>query len=255
MFVLGKAYQYSFIIPLRDEDGNIHRVFSQFGKLSIACELIFVLNRVSGDTTNLIFSTYLGYLESGFPHDVAVCEQLGVGKADAVWIGLVNSRGNVASVYDADCAVSVADAVAVARAAEQVEGIVVGDRSGTYLTGHGSIFNYSYNRGLAFLYSLLFRQRLRDLLCGSKAIHHKWLAPLDYLNSCRGGVKDRWGDLGILVGAHVLGIPLYSVPVRLNPRVWGNSKIHKLRDALALLGFLIYNSRLARSNNRKSKRY
>lgn len=236
-----EGVKYSFIIPLHKEDGNIIKIFDQFSKSPSGCELIFVLSRSSGIAAEIIFDMLRKYNRNQLIESVSVCEQRGIGKADAVWTGFIASKGMVVSIFDGDCSIRVDDAFSVANLAIDNDGIAVGDRSKSYLEGDGALGNYLYNRMLASIYNFLYNRQLKDLLCGSKAISRRWIDSILEFGAGNRRFKDRWGDLVILVSAAQLSIPITSVAVNYEKRSWGISKINRVRDSLELLAFLVLN--------------
>ena len=105
--------------------------------------------------------------------------------------------------------------------------------------------NTAANRTFAALFSWLLRQRLKDTLCGTKAIWKK-----DYENLKRGrayfGDFDPFGDFDLLFGASKLNLKIVEVPVRYQERTYGSSNIAHVKEGLSLARMCTYAARKLR---------
>jgi hypothetical protein len=84
------------------------------------------------------------------------------------------------------------------------------------------------------IFTWLLEQRLRDTLCGTKA-----LRTLDYRKIKAGryyfGDFDPFGDFDLLFGAAKQNLKIVEVPIRYRDRTYGETKIERFRHGLLLL--------------------
>ena len=87
--------------------------------------------------------------------------------------------------------------------------------------------NFFGNIFFAFLFSLLFRKKITDTLCGTKIFYKKdW----DKIKEDNGkwGVRDLWGDFDLLIGAYKNNLKITEVPITYHERVEGKTKMTSL---------------------------
>jgi hypothetical protein len=76
-------------------------------------------------------------------------------------------------------------------------------------------------------------------LCGTKVLWRE-----DYLRICANrsyfGEFDPFGDFDLLFGAAKLNLHIVEVPVRYQPRTYGESNIAHVREGLVLLKMCLY---------------
>ena len=90
------------------------------------------------------------------------------------------------------------------------------------------------NRVFGILFTWLCGQRLKDTLCGTKALLRK-----DYQRIAAGraffGDFDPFGDFDLLFGATKQQLRIVEVPVRYRERTYGDVKIQRFKHGLILL--------------------
>ena len=90
------------------------------------------------------------------------------------------------------------------------------------------------NRLFGLLFTWLCGQRIKDTLCGTKALFRR-----DYLRIAEGrgyfGDFDPFGDFDLLFGATHQSLRIVEVPVRYRERTYGDVKIRRFRHGLVLL--------------------
>ena len=234
----------SVVIPARNEAGNIAAAIDRLPPLGSSTEVIFVEGHSSDhtwDEIQRVCSTYTG------PMQLRCFQQTGKGKANAVWLGFEEAKGDILIILDADLTVRPEDlprfieALAIGRG-EFVNGCrLVYPRSDAAMPP----LNTAANRTFAALFSWLLRQRLKDTLCGTKAIWKK-----DYENLKRGrayfGDFDPFGDFDLLFGASKLNLKIVEVPVRYQERTYGSSNIAHVKEGLILARMCAYAARKLR---------
>jgi hypothetical protein len=94
--------------------------------------------------------------------------------------------------------------------------------------------NRMANRFFAWLLSYLLNTKIKDSLCGTKALsrdnYQKIVSNRSYF-----GEFDPFGDFDLLFGAAKLGLKIQDIPVRYVPRTYGSSNIQHFKEGLILL--------------------
>ena len=90
--------------------------------------------------------------------------------------------------------------------------------------GAMKLFNFIGNSFFASLFSLLFKKKITDTLCGTKIFYRKdWIKIKKNISNW--GVKDLWGDFDLLIGAYKNNLKITEVPVTYYERKEGNTKM------------------------------
>ena len=90
--------------------------------------------------------------------------------------------------------------------------------------GAMKFFNFFGNNFFAGLFSLLFRKKITDTLCGTKIFYKKdWIKIKK--NNSKWGMKDLWGDFDLLIGAYKNNLKITEVPVTYYERKAENTKM------------------------------
>ncbi|MGQ9838289.1 MAG: glycosyltransferase [Cyanobacteriota bacterium] len=221
------------VIPARNEAGNIRQCVERLPQMGSRTEIVLVEGHSSDDTwaeIQRIQAEYQGIRE------IRVLRQQGKGKGDAVRQGFAAATGEILIILDADLTVQPEDmpkffaAVASGRC--------------DFANGCRLIYplkpqamprlNQWANRFFAALLSYILGIRIKDSLCGTKALRRQ-----DYLEIAKlrqeWGDFDPFGDFDLLLGAAKRGLKIFDIPVRYFPRTYGRSNIQHVRDGLRLL--------------------
>jgi glycosyltransferase involved in cell wall biosynthesis len=229
----------SIIIPVCNEAGNLPALFERMPIFGKTIELIFIEGH-SKDHSSQILEDQIR------EHPEFVCrlfKQPGKGKADAVFLGLDQAKGDILIIFDADLSVDPEVLPKVYRLIAQEKGdLIIGNRLDSPASkGAMPLLNLLANRFFARLISKLFRKHITDTLCGLKAIRKS-----HYQSMCKAGVINRdldpFGDFFLLLSATKLGFQITEFPVQYRERSYGKSKIYPLFDGLKLIKliFLFY---------------
>jgi hypothetical protein len=96
------------------------------------------------------------------------------------------------------------------------------------------LLNKIANKAFGLLFSYLLSQRLKDTLCGTKALFKH-----DYLNiaaqRAHFGDLDPFGDFDLLFGAARQNLRIVEMPVHYKNRTYGDIKIERFKHGLLLL--------------------
>ena len=158
------------------------------------------------------------------------------GKADAMRKGFDAATGEYFIILDSDLSVAPEDLPKFYLALLEGRGEFINGSRLNYpmqkqaMRYLNNIANHFF--GLAF--SWLLEQKLRDTLCGTKA-----LSRANYLRIAAGrayfGDFDPFGDFDLLFGAAKLDLAIREMPVRYRSRVYGDTKISRFSHGWLLL--------------------
>jgi len=167
---------------------------------------------------------------------IRVFEQDGEGKADAVRKGFDHATGDILVILDADLAVrpedlpKFYDAVASGKAE-----LVIGNRLVYPLERESMRFlNLLGNKVFSALFSYLLDQRIKDTLCGTKALRAEQYRTIA-ANRGYFGVLDPFGDFDLIFGAARAGMKIVDIPVRYYARRYGTTQIRRFLHGFLLL--------------------
>jgi len=221
----------SVIIPCRNERGNIEQAVLRTPSMGLHTEIIFVEGHSADGTLEECQRVRAAYAEK----DITVLRQEGKGKGDAVRKGFDQARGDVLMILDADLTVPPEDLP------KFFDSLVAG--KGEFINGSRLVYqmerqamrfiNLLGNKFFSYAFSYLLEQRIRDTLCGTKALWRE-----DYQKLCRGreyfGDFDPFGDFDLLFGAAKMNLRIVEIPIRYRNRVYGETQISRFRHALLL---------------------
>jgi SAM-dependent methyltransferase len=228
----------SVIIPARNEAGNIEACVTRMPKLGRHTEIIFIEGHSRDDTwaeIQRIQEKYKG------EWDIKIAQQAGKGKGDAVRQGFNMATGDVFIILDSDLTVKPEDLVYF------FEAIALGHCE--FANGCRLIYpvntttmpwlNRMANRFFAWLLSYLLNTKIKDSLCGTKAISKENYQRIAENRSYFGDF-DPFGDFDLLFGAAKLGLKINDIPVRYMPRTYGSSNIQHFKEGIVLLRMCVY---------------
>lgn len=228
----------SVIIPARNEQGNIERCVTRMPKLGKHIEIIFVEGHSTDNTWEEIQRIQAKY---GNQWDIKICQQTGKGKGDAVRQGFELATGDVLIILDSDLTVGPEDLVYFFKAiASGCCELANGCRL-IYPVNSSAMpwLNQMANRFFAWVLSYLLSTKIKDSLCGTKAISRENYLKLA-ANRSYFGEFDPFGDFDLLFGAAKLNLQIKDIPVRYVPRTYGKSNIQHFKEGLILLKMCFY---------------
>ncbi len=228
----------SVIIPARNEAGNIESCITRMPRLGKHTEIIFIEGHSTDNTWEEIQRVQAKY---GEQWDIKIAQQTGKGKGDAVRQGFAMATGDVLIILDSDLTVRPEDLVYFFQA--------VASGSCEFANGCRLIYpmsdkampwlNRMANRFFAWLLSYLLNTKIKDSLCGTKAISQENYRRIA-ANRSYFGEFDPFGDFDLLFGAAKLGLQIKDIPVRYVPRTYGSSNIQHFKEGLILLKMCLY---------------
>lgn len=228
----------SVIIPARNEAGNIESCVTRLPKMGEHTEIIFIEGHSQDNTWDEIQKVQAKYGET---IDIKILQQTKRGKGNAVREGFAIATGDILIILDSDLTVRPED---LPHFFETLASNRCEFANGCRLIYPCSkeampLLNLSANRFFAFLLSYLIDNRIKDSLCGTKAIskvNYQKIAD----NRKYFGDFDPFGDFDLLFGASKLNLHISDIPVRYYPRTYGRSNIQHFKEGLLLLKMCLY---------------
>ena len=228
----------SVVIPCRNEHGNVQPAVERIPEMGKHTEIIFCDDKSTDGTADEVRR-----LQAMYPHrGIRLVEGPGLGKAENVWTGFRAARGDVLMILDGDLAVMPEELPYFFRA--------LVSRRGEFINGSRLVYpmprramkfaNMVGNKLFGMFFSFLLDQRIKDTLCGTKALWRKdWLRMERNLGSW--GIKDLWGDYELLFGASRLHLEIVEVPVHYQERIYGVTKMTRVFfNGLRMLGICFH---------------
>ena len=231
----------SVIIPARNEAGNIESCVTRMPSLGKHTEIIFIEGHSSDNTWEEIERVKRQYEDQW---DIKICQQKGKGKGDAVRQGFAMATGDILMILDSDLTVRPEDLVYFFQAVASGRCEFANGCRLVYPVSEQTMpwLNQMANRFFAWLLSYLLNTKIKDSLCGTKALSKE-----SYLRISKNrhyfGEFDPFGDFDLLFGAAKLGLKIKDIPVRYVPRTYGSSNIQHFKEGLVLLKMCVYAAR------------
>jgi len=228
----------SVIVPARNEAGNIESCVTRMPRMGRHTEIIFVEGHSSDNTWDEIQRVQAQY---GHQWDIKICQQTGKGKGDAVRQGFAMATGDVLMILDSDLTVRPEDLVYFFEAIASGHCEMANGCRLVYPVSAEAMpwLNRMANRFFAWLLSFLINAKIKDSLCGTKAMSRENYQKLADNRSYFGDF-DPFGDFDLLFGAAKLNLQITDIPVRYVPRVYGSSNIQHFKEGLVLLKMCLY---------------
>ncbi len=227
----------SVVCPCRNEAGHVTELLQRLPELGSATEVVFVEGGSRDDTRSEIQRQIDARPEA----DISLVDQPGRGKGDAVRAGFAAAKHDVLMILDGDLSVRPEDLPKFYRALVEGRGELINGSRLVYDVEPGAMrfLNMVGNRMFSRLFKTVTGQHVKDTLCGTKVLHRD-----DYERIAAGrsyfGDFDPFGDFDLLFGASRLGLKIVDLPVRYQPRVYGETNISRWRHGWLLLRMTVF---------------
>ena len=225
----------SVIVPCRNEAGNIDELVRRVPDLGTHTQLVFIDGASTDGTIERIEENIRNHPE----RDIILLhqKQMKGGKGSAVFQAFDEAQGDVIMILDADMTVAPEDLPRFFLALAEGHAQFANGARMTYPMEEQAMqpANILGNRGFALLFSWLLDTRITDTLCGTKVLFRSDWARVRDARPLFGGY-DPFGDFDLLFAARYAGLTIVDVPVYYHARTSGETKIHRWRDGVYLLG-------------------
>jgi len=240
------------VCPCRNEAGNVPELVRRLPELGSATELVFVEGGSSDGTRGAIERAIAEHPD----RDISLLGQPGRGKADAVRVGFAAAKHELLMILDGDLSVRPEDLPKFYKACADGRADLVNGSRLVYDVEPGAMrfFNMIGNKLFGRLFKAITGQQVKDTLCGTKVLRRS-----DYERIAAGrayfGEFDPFGDFDLLLGAARLNMKILDLPVRYQPRTYGETNISRWRDGwllLRMIAFAFWKFRVAAVRVRRS---
>ena len=234
-----KKKQVSFIIPCKNEQNNIRAFEKEIKEGDQSNEYLFGDDN-STDKTNDEIEKLSKKLTS---NKIIKYKGPGVCKSENVYKGIEHSNGDIIVIYDADLTVSFKDIEFAINILKNTNADFINCTRMIYPQKVGAMkfFNFIGNSFFAGLFSLLFKKKITDTLCGTKIFFKKdWIKIKKDIS--KWGMKDLWGDFDLLIGAYKNNLKITEVPVTYCERKQEGTKMTSLISNAMRMLFIVLTS-------------
>jgi hypothetical protein len=227
----------TIVCPCRNEQGHIEQLLERIPDFGVPTEVIFVEGNSIDDTRGEI----LRQIDAHPERDIRFVSQTGKGKGDAVRTGFAEAKHDVLMILDGDLSVRPEDLPKFHRGLVDGRAEMVNGSRLVYDMEPGSMrfLNMLGNRTFARLLKWIIGQQVKDTLCGTKVLLRR-----DYERIAAGrsyfGDFDPFGDFDLLFGAARLNLRIVDLPVRYQPRTYGDTNISRWRHGTLLLRMTLF---------------
>ena len=232
-----KNLQVSFIIPCKNEENNIKTFEKEIKENNQSNEYLFGDDNSTDKTIDEIDKLS----EKINNNKIIKYEGPGICKADNVYKGIELSNGDIIVIYDADLTVSFKDIEFSINILKNTNADFINCTRMIYPQKDGAmkLANFIGNSFFASLFSLLFRKKITDTLCGTKIFYKKdWIKIKK--NISKWGMKDLWGDFDLLIGAYKNNLKITEVPVTYYERKGDDTKMTSVISNATRMLFIIF---------------
>ncbi len=233
-----KDLKISFIIPCKNEQDNI-KVFEQkINENTEPDEYLFGDDNSSDKTSDEIDKL----IEKLSDKKIIKYNGPGICKSENVYKGIDLSSGDIIVIYDADHTVSFEDIKFSVSIMKKTNVDFINCTRMIYPQKDGAMkfANFIGNTIFASLFSLLFKKKITDTLCGTKIFYKKDWEKIKE-NTSQWGMKDLWGDFDLLIGAYKNNLKITEVPVTYYERRENETKMTSLiSNTLRMFFIVIY---------------
>ena len=235
---IDESTKVSFIVPCKNEEKNIPLFKNHLKDQNENYEFLFGDDN-SSDLTKEEITKIKNELKS---KQIKLYEGPGICKAENVYKGVEYANGDVIVIYDADLTVSFDDINFAINILNNSNADFINCTRMIYPQKDGAMkkFNFLGNSFFAFLFSVLFKKKITDTLCGTKIFYKKDWYKIKKDISCW-GAKDLWGDFDLLISAYKNNLKILEVPVTYFERTEGKTKMtNVIANASRMFWIVVY---------------
>lgn len=230
-------YSVSIIIPAKNEEQNVLRILPKMPRFGKSQEFVFV----EGGSKDKTWENIIKVKDKNKNRKIKIYKQLGVGKANAVHLGLSKAAGDILIIYDADMTIDPKELKKFYECLSSNKGEFINGSRLVYPMEKDAMQTLNKIGNIIFsnLFTFVLGQKFKDTLCGTKALFRK-----DYLN-IRKYIKkhktvDPFADFDLIFGAIRLNLKVVEIPVHYKERVYGTTNIRRFYHGILLLKMLIW---------------
>ena len=240
-FVKDNQYNsVSIIIPCKNEFGNIKTGLRRIEKFCKKMEIIFVEGNSSDNTWNEIQSVMKDNEFKKKKFTIRAFKQTSKGKKNAVFEGFDKANNEILMILDGDLTVKPEELIKFWDKISSGEAEFVNGTRLIYPMEKDAMrfLNYIANKIFSHLFSWILGQKYTDTLCGTKVISKKnYLRATQFTKDLQS--LDPFGDFFLIFSSLRLNLKMIEIPIRYEPRAYGETQISRFRDGLKLIKMFI----------------
>lgn len=227
----------SIIVPARNEKGNIENIVKELPFMGKHREIIFI----EGHSTDNTFGEIKRVAKKYRQLDIKYAKQSGTGKGNAVRKGFAMAKGEILIIFDADLTVPAKDVLKFYNALASNKGEFINGSRLVYPMEKEAmrILNILGNKFFSIMFSWMLNQKIKDTLCGTKAISRKNYQKL-VANRHYFGNFDPFGDFDLIFGANKINLKFIEIPIKYKARKYGETNISRFKHGLLLLKMTLF---------------
>jgi hypothetical protein len=230
----------SVIIPCKNEEKNIQSIASGLINLGKETEYLFGDDKSTDGTKIEIFKIKNENKNDNI--NVRYYEGPGICKSKNVYKGIEYASGEIIVIYDADITVSLSEIYFCIEILNKNNSDIINCSRMIYPQDKNAMkkINFLGNIIFAYLFSILFKKKITDTLCGTKIFYKKdWLKISKNISTW--GAIDLWGDFDILIGAYKNNLKITEVPISYKERIAGETKMTSIfTNGLRMIWIILY---------------
>ncbi len=237
----------SVVVPCRNERENVAPAVERIPAMGAHTEILFVDGNSSDGTVEAIEECMrlnagrkdiklIHQVPPGSADGLGHGKMLKLGKGDAVRKGFEAASGDILMILDADLTVPPEELPKFYLALVEGRGEFINGTRLVYPMEKEAMraLNKLGNKFFSRLFTWILDQRIKDTLCGTKALFRA-----DYARIAAGrgffGDFDPFGDFDLIFGAAKLNLKFVEIPIHYRERTYGEIKIRRFRHGLLLL--------------------
>lgn len=226
--VLKKINKISFIIPCKNEEENILLFKKEISSITtdIKVEFLFGDDKSSDNTKKNI---KILKKEIKNKHHIIQYDGPGICKSKNVYKGIDLASGDLIVIYDADLTVKFNEIMKCINLLKKSNIDFINCTRMIYPQKNDAMktLNFFGNIFFAKLFSIMFKQKITDTLCGTKIFYKNDWNKIKRFNS-KWGLIDKWGDFDLLIGAYQNNLKISEIPIHYQERISGITKMNSL---------------------------
>ena len=231
-------YKISIIVPCKNEEKNIQQIVNSIPLAGKKVQVLFGDDKSTDNTLNEIKK----YLKKTDQLDIDFYNAPGICKSENIYTGFEKADGDIIAILDADNTVNGEELTSFFKLLVTKRYDFINGTRFIYPMSSNAMrkLNFIGNILFSYLFSLLLDIRVTDTLCGTKVFYKKdWKKIKEYVGTW--GMKDKWGDYDLLIGAKKNYLKIGEKPVYYDDRIHGESKMtNVLKNASRMFLIIIY---------------
>ena len=214
----------SIVVPCKNEEKNIRLFKNVVTQFDDKVEFLFGDDNSEDKTKDEIYSLIKNQPKNRAK--IKFYEGPGLCKSENVYKGIYYASNEIVVILDADLTVKISDIKMALGAFIESDIEFLNCTRFIYPRSEKSMkkSNFLGNILFANFFSIIFKQKITDTLCGTKVFYKKDFLRFKKYNGTW-GIKDKWGDFDLLLGAYRINLKIREYPVSYEDRIEGETKM------------------------------